>query len=106
MKVKSEIIKNIRSDGFLIVPNEKKQYLNYWKKIRTDIRILTFGINKEADFYATNIKTKKNGTDFYIASKFLDKPILIKTNLEGTHNIKIITLMTLQNQLIQMIFKQ
>ena len=88
LKVKSEIIKNIRSNGFLIVPNEKKQYLNYWKKIRTDIRILTFGINKEADFHATNIKTKKNGTDFYIASKFLDKPILIKTNLEGTHNIK------------------
>jgi len=88
LKVKSEIIKNIRSDGFLIVPNENKQYLDYWKKIRTDIRILTFGINKEADFHATNIKTKKNGTDFYIASKFLDKPILIKTNLEGTHNIK------------------
>ena len=88
LKVKSEIIKNIKSEGILIVPNEKKQYLNYWKKIRTDIRILTFGINKEADFHATNIKTKKNGTDFYIASKFLDEPILIKTNLEGTHNIK------------------
>jgi len=104
LKVKSEIIKNIRSDGFLIVPNEKIQHLNYWRKIRTDIRILTFGINEEADFYATNIETKKNGTDFYIASKFLDKPILIKSSLEGIHNIKnlligCITNFCLQNKL-------
>lgn len=87
LNVKSEIIKNIRSGGFLIVPNEKKQYLDYWKNIRSDIKILTFGMNKKADFFATDIKIKQNGTQFRIISKFLDEHIYIKTNLEGTHNI-------------------
>jgi len=88
LKVKSEIIKNIKSNGFLVVPNENKKHLDYWKKIRRDIKIITFGMSKDADFYASKIKIKHNGTNFHIVSKFIDEPIQIKTSFEGTHNIK------------------
>ena len=88
LKVKSEIIKNIKSNGFLVVPNENKKHLDYWKKIRRDIKIITFGMSKDADFYASKIKIKHNGTNFHIVSKLIDEPIQIKTSFEGTHNIK------------------
>jgi len=88
LKVKSEIIKNIRSNGFLVVPNENKKHLDYWRKIRKDINIITFGMSKDADFYPSKVKIKQSGTNFYIVSKFLDEPIFIKTSYVGMHNIK------------------
>ena len=51
LKVKSELINNIRKGGFLIVPNENKKHLSFWKSIRKDINVYSFGF-KNADFFA------------------------------------------------------
>ena len=86
-KVKSEIIKNIQKGGTLIVPNDNKDHLDKWKKMRSDIKVLSFGISKDSDFYATDIKTKTNGLTFSIASELIHKPVQINSFLEGQHNI-------------------
>ena len=88
LKVKSEIIKNIKKGGYLVVPNENSKHLEYWKNIRSDIEIRTFGMSKDADFYPTKIKNGVSGLNFTISSKFINTAIQIKTSLEGDHNIK------------------
>ena len=88
LKVKSELVDNIKRDGNLIVPNENEEHLNFWKNLRQDINIFTFGMKKNADFFPTHIKKRKNGNHFKISSKFFNKNIQIKTSLEGEHNIK------------------
>ena len=87
-EVKSELINNIKKDGFLIVPCDNKEHLDRWKKLRNDINILTFGIESAADFYASKINFKENGLSFVIRSNLIKKPIQIKTSIEGKHNIK------------------
>mgnify|MGYP001322524767 CR=1 FL=1 len=87
-EVKSELIKNIKKNGFLIVPSDNKEHLDRWKKLRNDINILTFGIESAADFYASKINLKENGLSFVIRSNLIKKPIQIKTSIEGKHNIK------------------
>ena len=87
-EVKSELIKNIKKNGFLIVPSDNKEHLDRWKKLRNDINILTFGIKSGADFYASKINLKENGLSFVIRSNLIKKPIQIKTSIEGKHNIK------------------
>ena len=86
-KVKSEIIKNMRKDGILIVPNDNKNHLDKWKKMRSDLEVISFGMRKDSDFYATGITIKSNGLSFSISSKLIKKPIKINTLLEGEHNI-------------------
>ena len=88
LKVKSELVDNIKRDGNLIVPNENEEHLNFWKNLRQDINVFTFGMKKNADFFPTHIKKRKNGNHFKISSKFFNKNIQIKTSLEGEHNIK------------------
>ena len=87
-EVKSELIKNIKKNGFLIVPSDNKKHLDRWKKLRNDINILTFGIESAADFYASKINLKENGLSFVVRSNLIKKPIQIKTSIEGKHNIK------------------
>ena len=88
LKVKSELVDNIKRDGNLIVPNENEEHLNFWKNLRQDINVFTFGMKKNADFFPIHIKKRKNGNHFKISSKFFNKNIQIKTSLEGEHNIK------------------
>ena len=52
------------------------------------INIYSFGMTKSADFFARDIRIKKEGMHFKISSKLIDKDIQIKTSLEGEHNIK------------------
>jgi UDP-N-acetylmuramoyl-tripeptide--D-alanyl-D-alanine ligase len=87
-EVKSELINNIKKNGFLIVPSDNKEHLDRWKKLRNDINILTFGIESAADFYASKINLKENGLSFVVRSNLIKKPIQIKTSIEGKHNIK------------------
>ena len=42
LKVKSEIVNNIKKGGYLIVPNENKKHLSYWKLIRDDINTVSY----------------------------------------------------------------
>ena len=88
LRVKSEVVQNIKKGGYLVVPNENKKHLEHWKKIRNDIEIKTFGMSKDADFYPTKINTGVNGVNFLITSKLIENEIEIKASLEGEHNIK------------------
>lgn len=87
-KVKSEIVKNIKKNGFLVVPNDNKKHLNKWKKMRSDITTITFGMKDDSDFYPIDVKIKQNGLSFLVTSRLLEKPIKISSSLEGTHNVK------------------
>ena len=88
LKVKSEMVKNIKKSGYLIVPNENRKHLKHWKKIRNDIEIKTFGMSKDADFHPTKISSSLDGLNFVISSKLIKTGVQIKTTLEGEHNIK------------------
>ena len=56
LTVKSEIVHNIKKNGYLIVPNENKNHLSHWRLIRKDINIYTFGMTKSADFFGVTKK--------------------------------------------------
>ena len=88
LKVKSELISNIRKDGYLIVPNENSKHLIFWKSLRNDINVITFGIKKSADFYPEEIKYSLNKSTFIIKSKKYNTNIHIETSLSGEHNLK------------------
>ena len=87
-KVKSEIVKNIKKNGFLVVPNDNKKHLNKWKKMRSDITTISFGMKDDADFYPFDVKIKQNGLSFLVTSRLIEKPIKISSSLEGVHNVK------------------
>jgi UDP-N-acetylmuramoyl-tripeptide--D-alanyl-D-alanine ligase len=88
LKVKSELISNIRKDGYLIVPNENSKHLSFWKSLRNDINVITFGIKKSADFYPEEIKYSLNKSKFIIKSKKYNSNIQIETSLSGEHNLR------------------
>ena len=87
LKVKSEIIKNIKKDGFLIVPDDNKSHLKHWRSLRSDINIVTFGLESSSDFYSSDINFKTNGLHFSVESKYLDKKKKLNSKLEGNHNV-------------------
>ena len=87
-KVKSEIVKNIKKNGFLVVPNNNKKHLNKWKKMRSDITTISFGMKDDSDFYPIDVNIKQNGLSFLVTSRLLEKPIKISSTLEGVHNVK------------------
>ena len=87
-KVKSEIVKNIKKNGFLVVPNDNKKHLNKWKKMRSDITTISFGMKDDSDFYPIDVKIKQNGLSFLVTSRLIEKPIKILSSLEGVHNVK------------------
>ena len=87
-KVKSEIVNNIKKDGCLVIPSENGKHKSQWKKMRNDISIITFGLNKDADFRASNIKYKTNSSAFTILSDKYCVEQKININLAGEHNIK------------------
>ena len=88
LNVKSELVSNIKHNGFLVVPNENAKHLKFWRNIRSDIQIRTFGLKSNADFYSRNIVMKSNKTEFEICSKKYNLTIPISTTLLGDHNIK------------------
>ena len=87
LKVKSEIIKNIKKDGFLIVPDDNKSHLKHWRSLRSDINIVTFGLESSSDFHSSDINFKTNGLHFSVESKYLDKKKKLNSKLEGNHNV-------------------
>jgi len=85
LKVKSELIHQIRSGGAAIIPDGK--YVKHWKALRDDIEFHTFGSSSSASFYPSQIKITKQGTSFFINSKHLKHKISVFTPLLGIHNI-------------------
>ena len=87
-KVKSELIRNIKKSGCLVIPSDNKSHLKLWKNIRNDIDFITFGLKASADFYPSDIKYSLNQTQFYICSKKHKVKLKVTTKLAGEHNVK------------------
>jgi len=88
LKVKSELIRNIKKSGCLVIPSDNKSHLKLWKNIRNDIDFITFGLQASADFYPSDIKYSLNQTQFYICSKKYKVKLKVTTKLAGEHNVK------------------
>lgn len=88
LKVKSELVSNIKNGGYLVAPNENNEHLKFWKKIIRGKELITFGTEKNADFYAINIKSSIKKQEFNIISDKYNIDHKIKTSLSGIHNIK------------------
>lgn len=88
LKVKSELIPNIKKGGYLIVPNDNLNYLQFWKQQCNYVHMITFGKNKNADFYPENIKSSIEKLEFNIISKKFDVNFKVKSSLSGDHNMK------------------
>ena len=88
LKVKSELVSNIKNGGYLVAPNENKEHLKFWKKIIRGKELITFGTEKNADFYAINIKSSIKKQEFNIISDKYNIDHKIKTSLSGVHNVK------------------
>ena len=88
LKVKSELVSSIKNGGYLVVPNENKEHLKFWEKIIRGKELITFGTEKNADFYAINIKSSIKKQEFNIISDKYNIDHKIKTSLSGVHNIK------------------
>ncbi len=88
LKVKSELVSNIKNGGYLVAPNENKEHLKFWKKIIRGKELITFGTEKNADFYAINIRSSIKKQEFNIISDKYNIDHKIKTSLSGLHNIK------------------
>jgi UDP-N-acetylmuramoyl-tripeptide--D-alanyl-D-alanine ligase len=86
LKVKSELVQNIRENGYLIVPGDNKKYVDYWKSIRKDIEIITIGLDSTCDIYATKIISEESSS-FKIKSTKFNINMDVETDLIGLHNI-------------------
>ena len=83
VKSKMLLFKSLNKDGIAVLNSDDKFYNEFKKCICT--KIISYGINKNADFKATHIESDINGSRF-----FMDTPngtINIRTPLIGRHNI-------------------
>lgn len=83
---KFELIESLPSDGIGILNMDDPKQTSY--KLKNNCKIVWIGIdNKEADIYATNLKTTNRGYSFDITFKKEKKTYKFETKLLGRHNI-------------------
>ena len=87
LKVKSELVLNIKTGGCLIVPSGNKKHLKFWRSIREDIQIITFGLDCSADFYAEDIEHGLSKLQFIIRSDKYKIKEKVNSSLAGEHNV-------------------
>ncbi len=97
---KFELIESLPEDGACVLNLDDEYQVNYVKnELKSKVKIIWIGIDKkEADFYATNIKSDKYGMNFDI---YHDKEKYhIETKLLGVHNVyNILASIALGNEL-------
>jgi len=77
---KSELIKYLPCDGVSVINRDDNFFMKLKKKSFSK-RVITFGINKSADFKAENIRMAKNGIYFNIGSVRFFLPTLFYKNV-------------------------
>ncbi|MEK7868053.1 MAG: UDP-N-acetylmuramoyl-tripeptide--D-alanyl-D-alanine ligase [Candidatus Omnitrophota bacterium] len=78
LKAKVEILEHMDKDAKLIL-NADDEYL---KKIKTNLKTVWFGFDKEADFYADKINLEPDGVNFRLNGKWD-----ISLGVLGRHNV-------------------
>ena len=81
-KTKFELVDSLSEDGIAFLNYDDENV----KSVKTNKNKITYGINKENDYYATDIKINEFGSEFIIHTR-LDEQITVRTKILGEHNI-------------------
>ncbi|MBU1932944.1 MAG: UDP-N-acetylmuramoyl-tripeptide--D-alanyl-D-alanine ligase [Candidatus Omnitrophica bacterium] len=79
LKAKSEILESLSGEGAQVVINGDDETLS---GLKTDLKVVRFGLNKEFDFYADKVNLEPDGINFRLNGKWD-----IEIGLVGRHNI-------------------
>lgn len=81
-KTKFELVDSLQEDGIAFLNYDDENI----KSVKTDKNKITYGINKENDYYATNIQINEFGSEFIVHTKS-EEQIKVRTKILGEHNI-------------------
>lgn len=81
-KTKAELIDALPEDGIAFLNYEDENI----KTIKTNKKVITYGLTKGLDYYAKNIEINEYGSEFQIHTRNGEE-ISVKTKLLGEHNI-------------------
>ena len=84
-KAKGEIFQGLGRDGIAII-NADDTYAEYWRSLNQDHDIMTFGLQDQADVWASNIHVSEQGFvafDCHLAGQHIS----IQLALLGQHNV-------------------
>ncbi|MCQ2362412.1 MAG: UDP-N-acetylmuramoyl-tripeptide--D-alanyl-D-alanine ligase [Acidaminococcaceae bacterium] len=84
-KAKGELVERLNSSGFAVL-NGDNEYTRAMSS-KTNAQVFYFGLNKENDYYATDIKMRSTGTDFVCVEKVSGKKINVHMPILGIHNV-------------------
>ena len=84
-RAKGEILQNAQRPQVAVL-NADDQYFDYWSTLVSDVRLLSFGFNKDADLRASDIAPRATGTDFTLHIG-CDRTA-VSLPLAGVHNVR------------------
>jgi UDP-N-acetylmuramoyl-L-alanyl-D-glutamate--2,6-diaminopimelate ligase len=82
-KSKARLFRHLDKEAFAVINNDDK-YARFIKGL-TEARIITYGIDRDADVHAEKIRLDSYGTEFKVATAKGD--ITLRSHLIGRHNI-------------------
>lgn len=87
-KAKGEIIGTLKKDGIAVI-NHDDDYFDYWQSVAGNRRVLSFGLNDNADVTAKAIKTEIRNNVFVTTFDLVTAPgtVDISLKLAGLHNV-------------------
>ena len=81
-KTKFELVDSLKDDGIAFLNWEDENI----RKVKTDKKVVKYGLNKKADYYAENIEITERGSSFDVIMPNKNR-ISVKTKLLGKLNI-------------------
>jgi UDP-N-acetylmuramoyl-tripeptide--D-alanyl-D-alanine ligase len=87
-KAKGEIIETLRADGTAIL-NRDDDYFAYWQNVAGNRKIISFGLNEQADVTASAIHTSIQDNAFItsFSLSYKQTALCINLKLAGQHNV-------------------
>jgi len=87
-KAKGEIIETLKADGVAVI-NHDDDYFDYWQSVAGNRRVLSFGLNDNADVMAKAIKTEIRNNTFVTSFELVTilGTVDISLKLAGYHNV-------------------
>ena len=87
-QAKGEIIETLKTDGVAVL-NRDDDFFDYWRSVAGNRRVLSFGLQKDADVSAKAIKTQICNNAFATTFELLTAQgaIDISLKLAGVHNV-------------------
>jgi len=82
---KGEILQNARRPQAAIL-NADDVYFDYWSKLVSDVRRISFGLGDDADVRADGIRPNAAGSDFIL--HIGDEAVAVALPLSGVHNVR------------------